>query len=429
MLAFLFAVFGIFLILFGAPIVTSILVSIASTGIATQFELFTFYDITQWIIKNSFNYGTFAIALFIISGNLMTKGKITEKIFNIFTYYLGKKNGFMPIIGILTCLFYGAISGSGPATVAAVAAMIFPMLIEFGYEKNFSAALLMCAGSLGMVIPPSLPLMFYGMITEQDMSSLFKVSLVIGLTIGFLLIIYAYIYSKKHPIDQDKVDSMVDELRKNKFSDLLKDSIWALLMPFVILGGIFTNVLSTTETATISVIYTLIVSIYIYKSLDYKTALETIRESLPIAAGLSIMLSVAYSFSNAIAALNGPQIIGEYVTSTFKSPTLLFIAILTAFFIMGMFMDGGATLGILTPILFPIIMSIGINPIIFGCDIILVIALGLCTPPFGLSLFVVTPMAESSVADITKEAIPLIIIMLITVFVFAIFPNLALWII
>lgn len=200
-------------------------------------------------------------------------------------------------------------------------------------------------------------------------------------------------------------------------------------MPFVILGGIFTNVLSTTEAATISVIYTLIVSIYIYKSLDYKTALETIRESLPIAAGLSIMLSVAYSFSNAIAALNGPQIIGEYVTSTFKSPTLLFIAILTAFFIMGMFMDGGATLGILTPILFPIIMSIGINPIIFGCDIILVIALGLCTPPFGLSLFVVSPMAESSVADITKEAIPLIIIMLITVFVFAIFPNLALWII
>lgn len=428
MIILMFAIFAIMLLIVGAPIIVSILTSVMAIAPVSNFEVFNFYDVVNWVISNSFNYGTFAITLFIISGNLMTKGKITEKIFDVFTYYLGKKNGFMPIIAILTCLFYGAISGSGPATVAAVAAMVYPLLIEFGYNKNFSAALLMCAGSLGMVIPPSLPLMLYGMLTEQDISALFKVSMVIGLTLGLFLIIYAYIYSKRHPINQDKVNEMVDELRERKFLEVLGESIWSLLMPFIILGGIFTNILSTTEAAAVSLVYTIIISIFVYKSMDFNLVIQTMKESLPTAAGLSVMLSIAYSFSNAISALNGPQIIGEFITSTFSSANVLFLSIIFAFFLMGMFMDGGATLGILTPILFPVIMSININPIIFGCVIIAIIALGLCTPPFGLSLFVVAPLSGSSIGSITKEAIPLMGIILITVIFFAMFPQLGLWV-
>lgn len=427
MLSILFIVFLVSILLIGANLFIAIAGSILIIPVL-QNNLYNISDVVVWM-RDSLNYGTFAITLFIISGNIMTKGKITEKIFNVFTYPLGKKTGFMPIITILTCMFYGAISGSGPATVAAVAAMTYPLLIKFGYSKKFAAALLMTSGSLGMVIPPSLPLLFYGILTEQNISDLFKISLVIGITVGLLFIVYTYIYCLKNKVDQRKIDQMVDELRKEKFITIFKDSLWDLLLPFIILGGIFSNILSTTDAAAVSFIYSIFISKNVYKSITNKDILDTIKSSLPIAAGLSVLLSVAYSFSNVIQKLNGPQIIGEFVTKNFSSANSLFLAIILSFLVIGMFMDGGATLGILTPILYPVITSLDINTLVFGCIIIICIATGLTTPPFGLSLFVVAPIAGLSIIEIFKEAIPYVLIMIAVIFLFAFFPNLCLWII
>lgn len=428
MIAYLFIIFLTLLIVGGANFLVSIVGAELIIPILSENAGYTALNVTEWIIKNAANYGTFAIALFIVSGNIMTKGRLTEKIFNVFMYYLGDKDGFMPIITILTCMFYGAISGSGPATVAAVAAMTYPMLTRFGYDKKFVSALLMASGSLGMVIPPSLPLMFYGILTEQNISDLFKISLVIGLFIGTAFIVYTYIYCKKNPVDQSKIKDFLSELRKKPFIAVFKESFLALLMPFIILGGIFSNILSTTDAAAISLVYTIIVSVYIYKEISINEVLMIIKESLPIAGGLSLLLTVAYSFSNTIQALNGPKIIGDFITSTFNSSTALFIAIIVAFLVMGMFMDGGATLGILTPILYPVIQSLNINTLIFGCIIILCIALGLSTPPFGLSLFVVVPISKLQIMDIVKQAIPYLLIMIVAIFLFAMVPSLVTWV-
>ncbi|NLZ52571.1 MAG: TRAP transporter large permease [Thermoanaerobacteraceae bacterium] len=369
-----------------------------------------------------------AIPLFIIAGNMMSKGRLAEKIFNTVGYFLGDKKGFLPIATIVTCMIYGAISGSGPATVAAVAGMMVPLLLDYGYDKTFIGALIASAGSLGMVIPPSLPLMLYGSLTNLDINSLFKISFVIGASIGLLLIIFTYIYCLKHEINNEKIIANVKELKSKGFKAIFLDSIWALLTPVIILGGIFTNIFNTTEAAAVSFVYAILVCVFIYKTMTWKEVAKHIINSFPTIAGISMLLAVASSFGQAILKLNGPQIIGQFITSVFSTPSSFFTGVLVTFLITGMFMDGGGTLAILTPILYPIISNMGINPLIFGCTVIVIIAVGLVTPPYGLSTFVMAPLTGASVIEIGKKAIPFLLLMVIAAFIFTFVPQLTLWV-
>ena len=238
-----------------------------------------------------------AVPMFVLAGILMAHGKISEKLFDVFVYFLGNKRAGIPCAVIITCLFYGAISGSAPATVAAVGSMTIPLLIELGYEKDFSTAIVAVAGGLGVIIPPSIPFIMYAMATGESVSDLFLAGIVPGMMISALLIFYAYYYCRHHGEDREKIQAKMNQLKEKGFFNILKESIWALLSPVIVLGCIYTGVASPTEAAVISVFYSLFVSLFIYKSIKVKQIWGIMVEAMKTYAPILFILATSTASS------------------------------------------------------------------------------------------------------------------------------------
>ncbi len=380
--------------------------------------------VTSFVSGSSANNTGLTIILFIVAGDLMSHGKITDKIFSIFAYFFGKKKGFMPILSILTCAFYGAISGSGPATTAAVGAMCYPVLVELGYDKLFSAAILVSAGCLGMVIPPSVPVTGVTALSGGlDLIVLYKLAAVAGLACAFLMMVYSYFYCRRHGNgDQQKIDAWVDNLRAKGFGNVFKESIWALLTPVVILGSIFSGIADTAQAAALSIVYALIVSVFIYKSLKPSEILGVMRKSLQGGASMLLMVAFANTFSSALTSLNLTSILTAFVQNAGLSGSIIMIGILIYMLIMGA-VGAGASVTIVIPLAYPLMIAAGLEP--FTCCIAVVImqAVGLTTPPIGLCLFVMTGMAKCNVTEMVKPLLPYITIMVLVVLFLVFFPD------
>jgi C4-dicarboxylate transporter DctM subunit len=369
------------------------------------------------------------IVLFMIAGEFMARGKLTEKIFDTFSYFFGKKRGFMPILSIATCMFYGAISGSGPATTAAVGAMCYPMLIELGYDKMFSASILVSAGCLGMVIPPSVPLTGAAALAGGlDLVALYKIAAVGGVAAGLLLIVYAYIHClTKENGDKAKIDASVDELRAMGFGAIIRDSIWALLTPVLILGTIFSGIADTAQAAAISLIYSIIVSVWIYKTIKPEEILPTIEKCALNAAPLCFMIALAAVFSAGMNALNIPTRMADALVASGVSGPVLLLLILLLMLILGAFMDCGTAMSILVPLFYPVIRNYGLDPYTAITAIIMCQAVGLCSPLCGLCLLVMSPIAGTTIAELGKHVIKLSAIIVAVAVVIALFPGLFAW--
>ena len=240
-------------ILFVICLIIAIPVSIALTIASVLPGAFdpSFTASGQFVIRSMLggidSFPLLAVPMFVLSGIIMARGGISKKLFDVFSYFLGKLTAGLPCAVIVTCLFYGAISGSGPATVAAVGSMTIPILIELGYDKDFSAAIVAVAGGLGVIIPPSIPFIMYAMATGESVSDLFLAGIVPGLMIGALLMFYAYYHCRRYGEDKEKIDAKVTELREKGFLNILKDSIWALISPVIVLGCIYAGIASPTD--------------------------------------------------------------------------------------------------------------------------------------------------------------------------------------
>ena len=237
-----------------------------------------------------------AVPLFILGGVIMAKGGISKKLFNFFSYFAGRMPGGLPCAVILTCLFYGAISGSGPATTAAVGSMCVPFLTDLGYEKKWSAGLIAVAGGLGVIIPPSIPFVLYSLATGVSTGDLFLGGVFPGILIGLFLMVYAVYYCVRHGEDRDLINARMKELRSAGFLKLFLDSFWALLCPVIVLGGIYTGFVTPTEAATLSVFYAIIVSLFIYKSIKVNELIPFLCESVKTYGGLAFVLAFATAF-------------------------------------------------------------------------------------------------------------------------------------
>ena len=250
-------VFILFVICLIIAIPVSIALTIASVLPGAFDPSFTVSG--QFVIRSMLggidSFPLLAVPMFVLSGIIMARGGISKKLFDVFSYFLGKLTAGLPCAVIVTCLFYGAISGSGPATVAAVGSMTIPLLIELGYKKDFATAIVAVAGGLGVIIPPSIPFIMYAMATGESVSDLFLAGIVPGLMIGALLMFYAYYHCRRYGEDKEKIDAKVTELREKGFLNILKDSIWALISPVIVLGCIYAGIASPTEAAVISVFY------------------------------------------------------------------------------------------------------------------------------------------------------------------------------
>ncbi|MDY3903062.1 TRAP transporter large permease [Peptoniphilus sp.] len=381
----------------------------------------------QYIIRamiggvNSFP--VLAVPMFILSGNLMAKGKIIEKLFNFFSFFIANKTAGLPIATIVTCLFYGAISGSGPATTAAVGAMAIPVLTNLGYDIVFSTALVAVAGGLGVIIPPSIPFIFYGQSAGVSVADIFVAGVVPGLLIGLCLMIYSWYYCKKNGEDKEKLQAYEKEVKKDGFIKLFLNSFWALLSPIIILGSIYTGVASPTEAAVISVFYSLIVSVFIYKTIKLKDFIEILKESVGTYSTILFIIAAATGFARVLTFMKAPEIIAGFITNAVSSKIAVLLVINLVLLFVGMIMDTTPAILVLTPILLPIVVSYGVNPIHFGVMLVVNLAIGFVTPPLGINLFVASSLTGVKVESIVKKAIPFIIAFLIALLLITFIPK------
>ena len=384
----------------------------------------------KYIVRSMFggldSFPLLAVPMFIFSGILMARGGISKRLFNVFSYFLGKFTAGIPCAVIVTCLFYGAISGSAPATVAAVGSMTIPFLCELGYDKKFATAIVAVAGGLGVIIPPSIPFIMYGTTTGESVSDLFMAGIIPGVIIAALLMIYSIVYCNKYGEDREKINKVTGELRKNGLFKLLKESFFALLSPIIILGCIYSGVASPTEAAVISVFYALILSVFIYKSIEIKDIFDVCVETIRTFAPILFILATSVAFSRVLTLMQVPQIVSEWILTNFSNKIIILLVINLVLLAVGMVMDTTPAILILTPILLPIVTAIGVNPIQFGVIMIVNLAIGFITPPIGINLFVASTLTDVPVMDIAKKSIPMIICFLIALLLFTFIPSISL---
>ena len=363
-----------------------------------------------------------AVPMFVLAGVLMSHGKISVKLFDVFSYFLGKRTAGIPIAVIFTCLFYGAISGSGPATVAAVGGMTIPLLVELGYEKDFSTAIVAVAGGLGVIIPPSIPFIMYGLASGESVSQLF----IAGIIIALLLTGFAYVYCKRNGEDKQKIDRKIEVLHNKGFWKVFADSFWAILSPIIILGAIYSGVASPTEAAVISVFYSLVVSLFIYKTIHISQLWSFFGEAMRTYAPILFILTASMAFSRVITLMQVPQIVSDWMLGNFTNAIILLLVINLFLLLVGMVMDTTPAILILTPILLPITTAIGLHPIHFGVMMVVNLAIGFVTPPIGVNLFVASSLTKISVMQIARKAVGMIALFLFALLLITFVPAISL---
>ena len=421
-----FVVFALLLIL-SLPIITSLGIATIWPALAGMPGAPSIAAIIRAIFGGADNIPIIAVPLFILAGVLMARGGISKKLFDVFAFFIGKSTAGMPCAAIITCLFYGAISGSGPATAAAVGAMTIPVLTALGYDKVFCAAMIATAGSLGVIIPPSIPFVLYGLSTSTSVGDLFIAGIIPGLLIGLCLMVYAFLYCKIKGEDKEKIAANYQELRRKPFLHLLMDSSWALLSPCIILGGIYSGFFTPTEAACISVFYSLFVSIFIYKTIKPNEIWELVTTSVRGYAPICFILALANAFGRVMTLLRVPQLMSDYLTVTFSSTFTILLAVVLLFFVLGMVMDTGPAIVIMSPILLPTLVKFGVDPVHFGVIMVANLAIGLVTIPFGLNLFVVSPMIDTPVMTIGRKALPFVASFFLALMLITFIPQLSLF--
>lgn len=403
-------VFIVFLV--GIAVSVPIGVSMIAGSAAPIFLMGKGGSIAQ-ILNNTFSGANstpiLAVPLFILGGIIMAEGGISKRLFNFFAYFVGRFRGGIPCAVILTCLFYGAISGSGPATTAAVGAMCVPFMISLGYDKRWSAGLIAVAGGLGVIIPPSIPFVLYSLATGVSTGDLFIGGVLPGILIGLFMMVYAVWYCRREGENRALIEEKMRDLRAQGFGKLFKESFPALLCPVIVLGGIYAGFVTPTEAACISVFYALIVSLFVHRSITLKDLLPILRNAVKTYGGLAFVLAFATAFGRVLSLTKATSVITEFITSNFSSSWTVMSVLVILFLLLGMVMDTGPAIIILAPVLLPAVQALGVNQVHFGVVLVCCLSIGLATPPFGLDLFVAGNLSDEPPMSIAKKAMPFMI--------------------
>ena len=407
------------LLLLGVPIVYTLVGSSAITYLA--FSPRDMITIVQNLHSANESFALLAIPLFILAGMLMSGGGISRRLVDFFEKIMGFMTGGLAIVAIVACVFFGALSGSAPATVAAIGSIMIPSMTKRGYDKAWTADLLACTGTLGGVIPPSIPLVLYGVLSKTSITALFTAGVVPGVFVGVCYCIYAHLKCKKEGIGKAQKYT-AKEIWKS-----FLDAFWALLMPVIILGGIYAGIFTATEAATVSVVYGLIIGMFVYKEMKLKDLPKLLYKAAMSSASILFIIATAAAFATILTRNNIPTMIADWIITFAKTPAMFWLAFSGFMLILGMFMSVSPALVILTPILTPAVLKLGIDPIHFGLVFVIWMCIGTVTPPFGSSVFITCGITNISSTEAFKKVIPFVIIFVIAVIILMCFPSITLF--
>ena len=379
--------------------------------------------ITQKAFTSLDSFPLLAIPFFMLAGILMGKGGVSKRLLALATTMVGWMTGGLSMVTIVACMFFAAISGSGPATVAAIGGFMIPAMVARKYDGGFAAAIAASAGSIGVIIPPSIPFVLYGVIGGVSVGNMFLAGIIPGILIGVGLMITAYIISNKRGYKPAAHEVF-------KFSDVLKatyEAKWALLIPVIILGGIYGGIFSPTEAAVVAVVYAFIVGKFVYKELSWEDSFQSFREAVVINATTMIIIGLSVSFAYFMTLEQIPNQIAAFLTDFSSNPFVILLAINILLLVVGMFIDTISALVILTPILLPIVVVVGVDPVHFGVILVANLAIGFITPPLGVNLFVASSVGNVKFEKIVVSVLPFLLSMIICLLVITYIPALSLW--
>ncbi len=417
-------------ILLGVPVGFAI-------GGATMLILYYFTNIdmvitAQYCYAGIDSFTVLAIPFFMLAGVIMSTGGIAARIVNFCDKLIGFVTGGLGAVSVLACMFFGALSGSGMATTSAIGSMMIPEMKKKGYNAAYCTTLVCFAGIIGIIIPPSLGFVLYGATTNTSISDLFLAGIVPGITIGTILLFMNYFMCKKLNIgDKQEVSKEVPlkEFVLNRLKEVVisfKDGFWALLSPFIILGGIYSGIFTPTEAACISVVYSIFVSLFVYKDMKLKGLYQTFLAAAVLNGITSFLLGYSTVFSTYLSHAGIPRMVYEMLMNCTDNKYVMLLLINLVLLVIGCFLDTVPAIIVMSPILLPAVVGYGVDPVHFGIIITVNLAIGLCTPPYGCNLFVGSAVGKVKMESMMRYIIPFFIVSIFALMIITYIPALSL---
>ena len=408
------------LVLFALSIPVAVSIGMASiVGIASN-ESASMLIVGQQMFTSLDKYPLAAIPFFILAGNLMETGGISARLVEFAKAIVGGVQGGLACTCVLTCMIFAAVSGSSVATTFAIGAILIPAMVRHGYPVGFAAALQATSAELGVIIPPSIPMILYGISANVSVAELFIAGIGPGLLIGGALIVFVWLWARITGHGKRDHEGRMPLLAATRRAGL------ALLMPVIILGGIYGGVFTPTEASVVAVFYALVIGTLVYREIGVADLVRVLRKSVIASTVILMIIGCAGMFSFLITRANVPTLLGEWLVATLETPTLFLLGVNAALFVIGMFVETSASIVVLAPILTPIAIHFGIDPVHFGTVMVVNLALGMITPPFGVNLFAACMVAKIPLERIVRQLVPFVLVVLGCLLVITYVPALSL---
>ena len=362
-----------------------------------------------------------AIPFFILAGNFLTHGGVARRMINFATSMVGHWHGGLGLAGVLACALFAAVSGSSPATVVAIGSILLPAMTKAGFPKQFGAGIITTSGALGILIPPSIVMVMYSVSTNTSVGALFMAGVIPGLLLAFLLGLTAWWRARKFGYPRMKKATMAERWKA------FRESVWGLLLIVIVMGGIYTGLFTPTEAAAMSAVYAFFIAVFVYKDMRLKDVPRVLLSSANMSAMLLYIITNAVLFSFVLANENIPQHLADWLVGMGLGPIAFLLVVNVLLLVAGNFMEPSSIVLIMAPILFPVAMKLGIDPVHFGILIVVNMEVGMCHPPVGLNLYVASGITKMGITELTVAVWPWLLTMLGFLVLVTYYPPLSLW--